>query len=138
MQKINKQTIGHSENGRREMIQYANLQLAALGQPLFRDNKDDTTSFASEKFMELTGDLINSFREKSRLLSNHLCPSDARIQAFIDRYLSDIQIDKPIHIPSNTFYIETILDWPAKLVYPPTEIRIKVRWLILIGLSKAF
>jgi hypothetical protein len=105
MQKINKQTIGHSENGRREMIQYANLQLAALGQPLFRDNKDDTTSFASEKFMELTGDLINSFREKSRLLSNHLCPSDARIQAFIDRYLSDIQIDKPIHIPSNTFIL---------------------------------
>jgi hypothetical protein len=103
MQKTNKHTHRHSEKDRREMIQYANLQLAALGEPLYRDNKDSITSYASEKFMELTGDLINSFREKSRLLSDHLCPADARIQSFIDRYLSEIDIDKQIHMPSNTF-----------------------------------
>lgn len=105
MQKTNKQPNRHSDKDRREMIQYANLQLAALGQPLFRDNKDAMTSYASEKFIELTGDLINSFREKSRLLSDHLCPADTRIQSFIDRYLYDIEIDKPIQIPSGTFVL---------------------------------
>lgn len=108
MQKTNQHTRPISDKDRRDMIQYANLQLAALGQALYHDTRDSITSYASEKFMELTGDLINSFREKSRLLSNHLCPADARIQAFIDRYLSEIQIDKAIQMPSSTFVLNNM------------------------------
>ena len=49
---------------RKEMIQYINLQLAALGQPLFTDNSDAGTKYANARFISLTESLINSFREK--------------------------------------------------------------------------
>ncbi len=105
MQKTHSRISKLSAKDRREIIQFANLQLASLGQPLYHDNTDSDTSYASEKFMELTSDLINNFREKSRLLSNHLCPADTRIQAFIDRYLYEIQIDNAIHMPTSTFVL---------------------------------
>ena len=90
---------------RKDMIQYINLQLAALGQPLFYDDSDAKTKYSNAKFLSLTDGLINSFREKSRLLSEHLSPSDSRIQNFIDDYLSDVTIDKKIRIPNNTFVL---------------------------------
>ncbi len=97
-----------SKKDRRDMIQYTNLQLAALGQPLFRDENDATTKYSNAKFENLTRDLINSFREKSRLLSDHLCPADARIQNFINDYLSDIQFSKSLQIPGNTFILNSL------------------------------
>ncbi len=90
---------------RKDMIQYINLQLAAMGQPLFHDTTDAKTKFANEKFISLTEGLINSFHEKSRLLSGHLCPADQRIQNFINKYLSDVNIGKDIKLPSNTFVL---------------------------------
>lgn len=37
--------------GRREMIEYINLQLAALGQPTFQDNAESENKLANAKFM---------------------------------------------------------------------------------------
>ncbi len=71
-----------SKKDRKDMIQYINLQLAALGQPLYYDNSDAVTKYSNARFLSLTEDLINSFREKSRLLSHHLSPVDTRIQNF--------------------------------------------------------
>ena len=59
---------------RRDMIQYINLQLASLGQPLFSDDSDAGSKYTNAKFQSLTEGLINSFREKSRLLSGHFSP----------------------------------------------------------------
>ncbi len=90
---------------RREMIQYINLQLAAIGQPLYVNEADSTTKLSNERFIQLTEGLISSFREKSRLLSDHLSPVDTRIQNFIDDYLNDLNFEKPNRLPSTTFVL---------------------------------
>ncbi len=94
-----------SKKDRKDMIQYINLQLASLGQPLFYDEGDAKTKFSNEKFLSLTEDLINSFREKSRLLSHFLCPADARIQNFVHEYLKDIEHDCTLEFPNSTFIL---------------------------------
>ncbi len=94
-----------TKKDRKDLIQYINLQLAALGQPLYRDECDSKTKFSNEKFISLTEGLISSFREKSRLLSNHLCPADSRIQKFIDQYLFDIRTGKDLRLPNDTFIL---------------------------------
>ncbi len=90
---------------RREMIQYINLQLAALGQPLFTGETEEEEKLASARFISLTEGLISSFREKSRLLTGHLSPADTRIQDFINDYLKDLKFDKPYRLPYTTFVL---------------------------------
>lgn len=87
------------------MIQYINLQLAALGQPIFSDDKNSGSKLSNDKFISLTEGLISSFREKSRLLSDHLSPADTRIQNFLDDYLKDVSFDKSYHLPNSTFVL---------------------------------
>jgi hypothetical protein len=87
------------------MIQYINLQLASLGQPLFNDDTDVKSKYYNAKFQELTGDLIKSFLEKSRLLANHLSPVDTRIQNFLDNYLKEVQFKESVRLPNNTFVL---------------------------------
>lgn len=94
-----------SKKDRKDMIQYINLQLAALGQPLYYDNTDAVTKYSNARFLSLTEDLINSFREKSRLLSHHLSPVDTRIQNFLDDYLKDVKVEKEGRIPNDTFVL---------------------------------
>ena len=105
MRTKDKKTKKPSVKERRDMIQYANLQLAALNQPLFHDDKDASTKYSNKKFQDLTQDLIASLREKSRLLSDYLCPADRRIQDFLNIYLSDIEFNKTYNIPANTFIL---------------------------------
>jgi len=97
--------LNPTKKDRKDMIQYINLQLAALGQPTFQDETDAQKKLSNVKFMDLTSGLINSFREKSRLLSDHLSPVDTRIQNFINDYLKDVKFDKSLRIPNNTFVL---------------------------------
>lgn len=101
MQKVQK----YKKRDRRDMIQYINLQLAALGQPLFYDPDDAKTKYSSARFISLTDDLIKSFKEKSRLLSDHLSPVDQRIQNFLDDYLKEVQFNESYRMPNNTFVL---------------------------------
>src|SRR5690554_6048493 len=93
------------KRSRREMIQFINLQLAALGQPLFTGETEEEEKLASARFISLTEGLISSFREKSRLLSGHLSPVDSRIQNFINDYLKDVSFDKGYRLPDTTFVL---------------------------------
>ena len=93
------------KKSRREMIQYINLQLAAIGQPQFTGETEDEEKLANARFVSLTEGLISSFREKSRLLSGHLSPADTRIQNFIDDYLKDLDFNKPYRLPDTTFIL---------------------------------
>lgn len=90
---------------RKDIIQFTNLQLATLGQPTFKDKPDSKTQFCNPKFQELTGGLIKSIQEKSRLLNNHLCPADTRIQNFINNYLKGIDFKKSYTLPNNTLIL---------------------------------
>ena len=93
------------EESRKDIIQFTNLQLAALGQPTFKDKKSNKVQFCNPKFQELTSGLIKGIQEKSRLLSNHLCPADTRIQNFINTYLKDVDFNKSYNLPNNTLVL---------------------------------
>ena len=93
------------KKSRREMIQYINLQLAALGHPVYENDKDDNAKLSNARFNKLTEGLISSFREKSRLLTDHLSPADTRIQNFLDDYLKELDFKKSIRLPSSTFVL---------------------------------
>ncbi|PZX13559.1 hypothetical protein LX69_02592 [Breznakibacter xylanolyticus] len=100
---INKEKL--TKKDRKDMIQYINLQLAALGQPLYYDDNDAKNKLSNAKFISLTEGLISSFRENSRLLGERLSPVDTRIQNFLDDYLKDIKLDKSWRLPNNTFVL---------------------------------
>ena len=105
MKNIEKNIQKTGRKDRKEIIQCINLQLSSLGQPLYTKETDAGTKLSNEKFITLTEGLISSFREKSRLLSNHLSPVDTRIQNFINDYFKDLKLDKPLRLPNSTFVL---------------------------------
>jgi len=82
-----------------ELDRYINLKLAALGQPVNR-------STAGSDFLEIAGPLLRTYHQKDRQLGNWLCPSDSRIQDFLDAYLSDVCPQGAARLPANTFVLD--------------------------------
>ncbi len=74
---------------------HINLLLAAEGQPVCE-------SVDTGHFIATTRDLLDSYREKSHRLVEYLCPSDQRIQAFLDRYLNDLETRPIPRLPSSS------------------------------------
>ncbi|MBU0498531.1 MAG: hypothetical protein KJ558_01885 [Gammaproteobacteria bacterium] len=83
---------------RRRLHLYINLKLASSGQPY------STTDDGG--FLDIARELLQSYREKNRLLSSYLCPVDKRIQLFIQRYLEDLELDSLPTLPSQTFILD--------------------------------
>lgn len=84
----------------RQLHLYINLKLASCGQPICHDAE-------SAVFMDTAQDLLNSYREKNRLLANTaLYPADRRIQNFLDRYLVDLDLEKIPTLPTMTFELD--------------------------------
>ncbi len=83
-------------NPSESLIPYINVKLALLGlQPVETDD--------GGKFNEIVSTLIAQYREKERLLANHLSPVDHRIQTFIYDYLQDVPVVK---LPQHTFVLD--------------------------------
>ena len=80
----------------RELDRYINLKLCALGQPT-------SHSTADAEFLEIAGPLLSNYHQKDLLLAGHLCPADARIQAFLDAYLGE---EGAARLPANTFVLD--------------------------------
>ena len=93
------------QESRTDIIKFINLQLAAIGQPIFKDKDASKEKFCDPEFEKTTRPLIMSLKEKSRLLAEHLSPADSRIQRFIDRYLKDVSIGKSFKLPNNTLIL---------------------------------
>ena len=68
---------------RLELLRYLNLKLAANGLPVSR-------AAGGTELVSLAAGLITNFREKTRLLYNHRCPVDDRIEAFLNSYFADV------------------------------------------------
>ncbi len=93
---------------RRDVIRYINMKLASMGQPIFEGQlhtqKDGMTE---QEFVSLAESLLNNYREKMRLLSSQVInPVDKRIQNFINQYLSDVEFEKSIRIPFDSFVLD--------------------------------
>jgi len=100
--KVNQDLIKQS---RKDTVQYLNLQLASLGQPIFNDNESSEGKFCNPRFQVLTNGLIKNLRQKSRLLSSHLSPADTRIQNFLNNYLKDVPFGKSFALPNDTLVL---------------------------------
>ncbi len=68
---------------RKELLGYINLKLAANGLPVAH-------AAGGTELVQLAAGLMTNFREKTRLLYNHRCPVDARIEAFLNRHFADV------------------------------------------------
>lgn len=73
------------------------VKLAAQGLPVPRSGQD-------QGVLELAGDLFQRYAEQSRLLTEHLSPPDARIQAFLDDALAGTG-ESP-RLPSQTVVVD--------------------------------
>jgi hypothetical protein len=92
--------LGWTQEGDpREVIEFINLKLAALGKPIFGQ-------FSDFKFLTMSASILANMREKNRLLSDHLPPVDRRIQDFLDRHLSFLYADQVPRLPSRTFILD--------------------------------
>lgn len=80
---------------------YVALQLASLG--LLPEAEGEETDSAMAVF---SAGLIENLREKSRLLSEYRCPVDQRIEAFLARYVSALNLEKPLRLPSRTLVLD--------------------------------
>jgi hypothetical protein len=110
-----------SEEHQEELFRYINLKLSALGQP-FSD------STADRHALEVARPLLRNYYQKDQLLGYRLCPADARIQAFLDAYLSDIMPSGAPRLPGNTF----VLDRPGLarvMSLPPDQDKLESPYL---------
>jgi len=94
------------------LLEYVNLKLTSIGQPVFGD-------LADSEFFGLSKSLLESYQEKSRLLADYLPPCDQRLQSFIADYFSDLDLSEMPHLPNNTLILDRhgvarTLSLPAK------------------------
>lgn len=82
-----------------DLARYANLKLAALGQPVHQ-------GVADPYFLDLAGPLLRNYHQKDRLLAGRLCPVDARIQEFLDSYLHDCCPTGAPRLPAQAFTLD--------------------------------
>ncbi len=78
------------------LIAHINVKLALIGcapVPLQGDRE----------FVEIAAAMAAQSREKDRLLGQHLCPADRRIQNFLHDYLQEIPVPK---LPARTFTLD--------------------------------
>ncbi|MGR9012368.1 MAG: hypothetical protein ACU83U_01875, partial [Gammaproteobacteria bacterium] len=98
----------HSDSStfsRLKTLQHINLQLAALGQPTCEVENDP-------QYLEIAEGLLKNYSQQRRLLAltKYRCPADQRIQNFLNRYLTenDVNVDQSatINLPGETFVLE--------------------------------
>jgi hypothetical protein len=87
-----------SPQERSKLISYINIKLQSLGLPVY--SKEGTG------FVQLAADMLESFRQKDRLLPRILPPADQRIQNFIDKYLADLGLARVPQLPANTLVLD--------------------------------
>ncbi|MCI0540647.1 MAG: hypothetical protein L0Z50_36060, partial [Verrucomicrobiales bacterium] len=95
------------------LVRYINLKLAALGCPTVGTKED-------ADFQDLASALLAHHRETDRLLANYLCPTDWRIQQFLNEHLYATGCQPKL--PARTFVLERhgiarILSLPANRDY---------------------
>ena len=95
---LNKE-IESPEDERQRLQLYINLKLASSGQPTCVPGE-------VERFFGISRDLLKSYREKNRLLSEYHCWADQRIQNFLTRYFEELELDSFPTLPTQTFILD--------------------------------
>lgn len=93
------QQHGSKDEQRRHLLRYINLQLAASGLPTVAGPED-------EPFTEAASGLLNRYQETARLLAEHRCPADRRIEAFLEKHFADLNLPQPLRLPNRTLDLD--------------------------------
>jgi phosphoenolpyruvate carboxykinase (diphosphate) len=81
-----------------QLRQYLEVKLVANGY-VATDGRDG--------FLDVVHDLIASYRERARLLAGYLCPSDRRIQDFLDQHFAELSSEVGIpRLPEQSFMLD--------------------------------
>ena len=88
----------NSIEDRKRLTDIINAKLWFRGQPIVGNEEEF-------ELLKLTRHLLANFQEKNRLLADHLCPADARIQSFLDNYLAGCGVDID-RLPTNALQLE--------------------------------
>ncbi len=76
------------------------LKLAAMGIEIPPETAGEAEVF------HLAGNLFARYREQARLLSEHLCPADRRIQRYIDQLYESAGVSDPVRLPAETLILD--------------------------------
>jgi hypothetical protein len=78
------------------LIAHINVKLALIG-------CSPVPMKGDKEFVEIAAAMAAQSREKDRLLGQHLCPADQRIQSFLYDYLQEVPVPK---LPARTFTLD--------------------------------
>jgi hypothetical protein len=76
-------------------LQHICLQLAALGHNCHMN--------IDRSYLSVADSLLRNYSQHRRLLADYRCPSDQRIQDFLNDYLQRNGVDSNINLPGETF-----------------------------------
>ncbi len=94
------QTSSQRAHQEREMMKYVNMKLAANGLPI-------APEAGGRETVELATGLLGNYREKTRRLGEtQRCPSDERIENFLNSHFSDLQLESPLSVPGTTLILD--------------------------------
>ncbi len=83
-----------------QMVQYMEVKLAANGYE---------GALSKDGFLPVVHDLIESYRERSRLLDGYMCPPDRRIQDFLDAHFADVAAEAGTpRLPEQSFMLDRV------------------------------
>jgi hypothetical protein len=98
-------TDGHDGSIRHSQLRRSiYLQLLALGLPL--PAGQGSTPAVNSDVLAVSGGLLASYRQKSRLLEEYRCPADCRIESFLQDHLSDCDLSFTPRLPAHTFVLD--------------------------------
>ncbi|MEM9646655.1 MAG: hypothetical protein AAF989_16815, partial [Planctomycetota bacterium] len=89
-----------SSHERENLRNYITLQLASAGLQL------PEAAFEQDSLGAFSAEMLESLRQKNRLLTAHRAPVDARIEAFLNRYFHDLSGDTPLTLPSRSLTLD--------------------------------
>ncbi len=90
---------GENSYDEASFVEFLNMKLRSRGYPIFGDESD-------YPFLQMGSSLLQSVAEKNRLLREHLCPVDQRIQDYIVRLFKGLDTPDRIWVPTNILILE--------------------------------
>lgn len=88
----------HDMADRRRQRREVNLELVVNGLPPV-DAED-------AEFAGLANRLVDGLQERVRLLGEHRCPADQRIDAFLQSHFADLNLSTPLRLPDRTLVLD--------------------------------
>src|SRR5687767_5531560 len=83
---------------RQRLRRHVNLQLVASGLPAAGQN--------DAEFSDIVTGVLDSFHEKAKLLSQHRCPADQRIEGYLRDHFADLNLATPLKLPDHTLVLQ--------------------------------